>query len=271
MRIYAILVLAVLAASAYATYSQAMSSLVAFDQQRVAYANNVTAFYALKNGVKSPQVNASENIYYFYSFDSKYKFSTQQLSATVLYPDSTLDKNTHTVSAGDLQNALSDSRLYATNSFVAEPDMSAARGEMLYASRDYVASAAQAMLDSIVFARGGLAQMPNSSDKMELDYELSKYQQTFSSRIAQVQNCIDPASMIYYAALTGNDVKNVKPVVTRALAAYARYETAKLKGMMEQARLGNPQALPDYQDPFAGFNDYNTFTTIKESVANSGY
>lgn len=271
MRIYAILMLLVLAASAFASYTQAMTSIVAFDKERVAYASSVSAFYALKYGVKYPRVNASENTYYFYSFDSNYRFSTQQLGGVILYPNNSQEKNILTISPGDLQNALSGPWLHATNGFVAAPDMSVARGQMLYASRDYVASAAQAMLDSISYARSGLAQMPNSSDKMQLDYQLSQYEQTFASRVPQVRSCTNPATVVYYAALTANDIDSAKPLATRALAAYARFETAKLKQMMNGTMLGNPQALPDYSDPFAGFNDYHTFQTIKSVLNDSGY
>ncbi|MFA5105857.1 MAG: hypothetical protein WC506_02760 [Candidatus Micrarchaeia archaeon] len=271
MRIYAILLLAMLATASFAAYSQAMASLVAFDNQRVSYANSLSEFYAIQNGVKNPQVNASMNRYYFYNIDSKYRFSTEKISGNTRYDDSVADQDTKIVPQGEWQNAISGSRLYATNSIAAGPDMASARGEMLYASRDYVAAAAQAMLDSITFAREGLAQMPDTTEKMQLDYDLAKYQQTFSSRIPLVKACIDPASMIYYAALTGNDIDSAKPAVRKALAAYARFEASNLKSVMEETRLGTPGNIPDFSDSFSGFNDYDTLNAVKAAVDGSGY
>ncbi|HQT45073.1 MAG TPA: hypothetical protein PLO51_03785 [Candidatus Micrarchaeota archaeon] len=271
MRIYAILMLLVLAASAFASYSQAMASIIAFDKERVAYASNLSDFYALKDSVKGPQVNASENHYYLYGYVSNYRFYTDSLGGTVMYDKSVEDKNTWTVAPSEWQNAISGNRLYATNEFVANPDLTGVRGDMLYASRDYIASAAQAMLDSIIFARESIAPMPDTADKMSLDSALASDEALFESKIPLIQNCTDHASLIYYGSLMSNNIALSKPRVRKALAGAARFEAANLKSMLEAKKQGTPENIPDFSASFSGFNDYNTLQVVEAAVDKSGY
>ncbi len=272
MRIFAILTLAVLCASLFSSsYSSAMASIVSFDKERVAYTKQVDNFYSKLNSVKNPDISSSENHYYFYRTDSNYRFSTETLSGDVRYEDSVSDNGVKIIPQNTWESAITGSRQFVTNTIVANPNMAYDRGEMLYSSRDYVSSAAQAMLDSIIFAREGLASMPNTSDKMALDSDLAKDQELFKSRIPLIKNCTDPVSMIYYAAMMDNSIESSKPRVRKALAAYSRYEASNLKRMMEKNSMGRYENIPDFSNSFSDFNDYNTLSVVKEAMDKSGY
>jgi len=230
----------------------AHDSVVSYDNARVAYLEHLDAVQTYKN-VKNVDLseNGSYHAYFFYNVDSKSRISTTELGNV-----------NGSVNYNDISGNLGSQRLY-TDALATAPPNKALRLEMARATAQYVSASGQAMIDSIKYARGKLATIPQGISVQTNEYQLAQDQSLLESRTAQAQNATDPSVLKFYESLMDNNLQDAKAHVAQAIAAYSKYKLGQIEGQYASLNLSAQQQSINSSWAY-GNSKYDDVATINE-------